>query len=136
MHFISVFTLFLIVFDDSYSYRPQDVFFAFAHDMTITYSCHSVTLILFRVVNGALEYLSKDLGISENTVLQGKLFKVGANEHTIYFLFFWLVKKWEKYKMHLSCHLILPGKPTGGNVLSNMVNEYFTSKHYEGSFYL
>lgn len=25
-----------------------------------------------RVVNGALEYLSKDLGIAENTVLQGK----------------------------------------------------------------
>ena len=26
----------------------------------------------FRVVNGALEYLSKDLGILENTVVQGK----------------------------------------------------------------
>lgn len=28
--------------------------------------------ILFRVVNGALEYLAKDLGIAENTVLQGQ----------------------------------------------------------------
>jgi hypothetical protein len=27
-----------------------------------------------RVVNGALEYLSKDLGIAENTVLQGTIF--------------------------------------------------------------
>lgn len=25
----------------------------------------------FRVVNGALEYLAKDLGIAENTALQG-----------------------------------------------------------------
>lgn len=33
-----------------------------------------MTFLLFiRVVNGALEYLSKDLGIVENTVLQGKL---------------------------------------------------------------
>lgn len=28
--------------------------------------------IFCRVVNGALEYLSKDLGIAENAVLQGK----------------------------------------------------------------
>jgi hypothetical protein len=28
----------------------------------------------FSVVNGALEYLSKDLGIAENAVLQGMLF--------------------------------------------------------------
>ncbi|KAJ0099576.1 hypothetical protein Patl1_21433 [Pistacia atlantica] len=30
------------------------------------------------VVNGALEYLAKDLGIAENTVLQGKVFKMNS----------------------------------------------------------
>ncbi|XVE72092.1 hypothetical protein DITRI_Ditri11bG0011000 [Diplodiscus trichospermus] len=34
-------------------------------------SFHFFFLSFFRVVNGALEYLSKDLGIAENTVLQG-----------------------------------------------------------------
>lgn len=31
------------------------------------------TSLLFRVVNGALEFLAKDLGIAENAVLKGKL---------------------------------------------------------------
>lgn len=35
--------------------------------------CFLLLSLMFRVVNGALEYLAKDLGIAENTVLQGKL---------------------------------------------------------------
>lgn len=35
--------------------------------------CFFALSLMFRVVNGALEYLAKDLGIAENTVLQGKL---------------------------------------------------------------
>ncbi|RZC74852.1 hypothetical protein C5167_050333 [Papaver somniferum] len=35
------------------------------------------------VVNGALEYLSKDLGISENAVLQGKQFPPLINPHVV-----------------------------------------------------
>jgi hypothetical protein len=34
------------------------------------------------VVNGALEYLSKDLGIAENTVLQGTIFLKKRKECT------------------------------------------------------
>ncbi|KAL0395940.1 UNVERIFIED_CONTAM: Plastidic glucose transporter 4 [Sesamum calycinum] len=37
----------------------------------LMFCCH---ISLIQVVNGALEYLAKDLGIAENTVLQGKLF--------------------------------------------------------------
>ncbi|CAN1227454.1 Plastidic glucose transporter 4 [Linum perenne] len=43
------------------------------YDCVVLFPCLSITapLCCFRVVNGALEYLAKDLGIAENAVVQG-----------------------------------------------------------------
>lgn len=44
----------------------------------------------FRVVNGALEYLSKDLGIADNTVLQGKFHSIYDDNCNYFTLLFFI----------------------------------------------
>lgn len=63
-------------------------FFNFIHLSLDGFYCN--LCLCFRVVNGALEYLSKDLGIANNTVLQGKFHSIYDDNCNYFTLLFFI----------------------------------------------